>query len=164
MTKADPGFGIERYRKLLAEATDEKKRLALDVRSVTETPGRAVDYVFKTIVRRRVSAKIRSWLKRPNLVMFVGLWSSRKCIIRFSLTHFIRDRSSCRNARRRLGDATVYPCERRRCAATAALMTSFRTRPCSGATSTRSGSWPIPLPSPRTALAATCPAKSSGFR
>jgi hypothetical protein len=29
MSKPDPGFDVDRYRKLLAEATDEKKRLAL---------------------------------------------------------------------------------------------------------------------------------------
>ena len=29
MSKPDPEFDIDRYRKLLAEATDEKKRLAL---------------------------------------------------------------------------------------------------------------------------------------
>jgi len=29
MSRPDPGFDVDRYRKLLAEATDEKKRLAL---------------------------------------------------------------------------------------------------------------------------------------
>jgi hypothetical protein len=29
MSKPDPEFDVDRYRKLLAEATDEKKRLAL---------------------------------------------------------------------------------------------------------------------------------------
>ena len=29
MSEPDPGFDVDRYRKLLAEATDEKKRLAL---------------------------------------------------------------------------------------------------------------------------------------
>ena len=29
MSRPDPGFDVDRYRKLLAEATDEKKRAAL---------------------------------------------------------------------------------------------------------------------------------------
>lgn len=29
MSKPEPGFDLDRYRKLLAEATDERKRLAL---------------------------------------------------------------------------------------------------------------------------------------
>jgi hypothetical protein len=29
MSEPNPGFDVDRYRKLLAEATDEKKRLAL---------------------------------------------------------------------------------------------------------------------------------------
>ena len=29
MSKPDPEFDVDRYRKMLAEATDEKKRLAL---------------------------------------------------------------------------------------------------------------------------------------
>jgi hypothetical protein len=52
MNERDAGFDYERYRKLLAEATDEPKRLALIVLLINE---KAKDSLALQLVRDRVA-------------------------------------------------------------------------------------------------------------
>jgi hypothetical protein len=67
MSKSDAGFDFDRYRKLLAEASDEPKRLAFISLLVEE---KAKDRLAEQSLRTRLvglglKAKLPAWLPNP---------------------------------------------------------------------------------------------------
>jgi hypothetical protein len=64
MSEPDPGFDFDRYRKLLAEATDEPRRIALIETLVVEGARAKLAAQRRTAVGERISGSKNqhSWL------------------------------------------------------------------------------------------------------
>jgi hypothetical protein len=66
MSEPNPGFDVDRYRKLLAEATDEKKRLALIELLVEERAKECLDAERSSERDMMAAASIAKVLGKPE--------------------------------------------------------------------------------------------------